>query len=90
MFARPFIDSLDFARRNGELRGEVPVAELPRLHDMLSSQEGIISYVLRGMQGKDGSPQLELLLDGCRGTRHHDLHRVDARRSNAGSCRRSG
>lgn len=64
MFARPFIDSLDFARRNGELRGEVPVAELPRLHDMLSSQEGNIGYVLRGMHGKDGSPQLELLLEG--------------------------
>ncbi|HEY6093348.1 MAG TPA: YceD family protein [Gallionellaceae bacterium] len=64
MFARPLIDSLEFARRNGELHGEVPVAELPRLDDMLASREGKIGYVLRGLHGKDGSPQLELVLEG--------------------------
>lgn len=64
MFARPFIDSLDFAQRGDELRGEVPVAELPRLKDMLADFEGTISYVLRGLYGKDGKPRLELVLDG--------------------------
>ena len=64
MFARPFIDSLDFARRGEEIHGEVPVAELPRLNDMLASPEGKIGYVLRGLSGKDGKPQLELSLDG--------------------------
>jgi uncharacterized protein len=64
MFTRPFIDSLDFARRGGELSGEMPVAELPRMADMLADSEGKISYILRGMAGSDGKPQLELILDG--------------------------
>lgn len=64
MFARPFIDSLDFAHQGEELRGEVPVAELPRLKDMLADPEGKISYVLRGLYDKDGKPQLELSLNG--------------------------
>lgn len=64
MFTRPYIDSLDFARRGGELSGDVPVAELPRMTDLLADSEGKISYVLRGLAGKDGNPQLELILDG--------------------------
>lgn len=64
MFTRPFIDSLDFARRGGELSGDVPVAELPRMTDLLADSEGKISYVLRGLAGKDGNPQLELIVDG--------------------------
>jgi uncharacterized protein len=64
MFTRPFIDSLDFARRGGELSGEVPVAELPRMTDLLADSEGKISYVLRGLAGKDGHPRLELMVDG--------------------------
>lgn len=64
MFTRPFIDSLDFARRGGELSGEVPMAELPRMTDLLADSEGKISYVLRGLAGKDGNPQLELIVDG--------------------------
>jgi uncharacterized protein len=64
MFARPFIDSLDFAHRGEELRGEVPVAELPRLKDMLADPQGKVSYVLRGLCDKDGKPQLELSLEG--------------------------
>jgi len=64
MFTRPFIDSLDFARHGGELSGEVPVVELSRLTDLLADTEGKISYVLHGLLGKDGNPQLNLILDG--------------------------
>jgi uncharacterized protein len=64
MFTRPFIDSLDFARRGGEISGEVPIIELPRMADMLTDFEGKISYVLRGLYGKDSKPRLELTLDG--------------------------
>jgi len=64
MFTRPFIDSLDFANRGGELSGEVPMAELPRMADILADSDGKISYVVRGLTGKDGKPQLELMLDG--------------------------
>lgn len=65
MFTRPFIDSLDFARRGGELSGDVPVAELPRMSDILADSEGKISYILRGLAGNDEKPQLELVLDGA-------------------------
>lgn len=64
MFTRPFIDSLDFAHRGGELSGEVPVAELPRMADMLADFDGKISYILRGLAGNDGKQQLTLILDG--------------------------
>ncbi len=64
MFARHFIDSLDFARKGLELRGEVPVSELPRLHDVLAAPGGQVSYVLRGVPGKDGKATLELAMEG--------------------------
>lgn len=64
MFTRPFIDSLDFARRGGELSGVMPVAELPRMADLLADPEGVINYELRGLVGHDGKPQLALTLDG--------------------------
>ena len=64
MFTRPFIDSLDFALKGGELSGEVPMAELPRMADLLTDLEGSISYALRGYAGEDGKPMLELSLEG--------------------------
>jgi len=35
MFARPFIDSVDFARNGKEIRGEIAVSALSRLADKL-------------------------------------------------------
>ena len=64
MFARHFIDSLDFARNGRELCGEVPVSEMPRLQDVLAAPEGSISYIVRGYLDKDGKPKLEIKLDG--------------------------
>lgn len=64
MFARHFIDSLDFARQGGELQGEVPVAKLPRLQDILAGPEGDIRYLVRGLLDKSGKPALEIKLDG--------------------------
>ena len=63
MFARPFIDSLDFAHRGEELRGEMPLAELPRLQDILAAPEGKVSFVLQGSYAQDGKPRLELSLE---------------------------
>ncbi len=60
----PFIDSLDFAYKGKELRGEVAAAEMPRLQDMLAAPAGKISYVLRGLPGRDGRPMLEVALEG--------------------------
>jgi uncharacterized protein len=64
MFARHFIDSLDFAHNGRELRGIVPLTEMPRLQDMLAIPEGEISYVVRGLPDKDGKPMLEVTVDG--------------------------
>jgi uncharacterized protein len=64
MFARHFIDSLDFARNGRELRGEIAVAEMPRLQDMLAGPEGRISYLVRGYLDKSGKPMLEVAMDG--------------------------
>ena len=60
MFARPLIDSIEFARNGRTLNGEIAVGELPRLADLLASTEGSIRYTVRGMQA-DG--MLFLLLD---------------------------
>ncbi len=64
MFARHFIDSLDFALKGQELRDKAPVSEMPRLQDVLAAPDGEVSYVLRGLTGKDGKPLLELSLAG--------------------------
>jgi len=64
MFARHFINSFDFAHHGRELHGVVPVAELPRLQDLLADPAGEISYVVRGWQGKDGKPSLEVSMEG--------------------------
>lgn len=64
MFARHFIDSLEFARNGRELRGEMAVAGMLRLQDVLASPEGKISYFVRGYQDKSGKPMLELEMNG--------------------------
>ena len=64
MFARHFIDSLDFARKGKELRGEIPIAGMERLQDVLAKPDGKVCYVLRGFRDEYGNPTLELALDG--------------------------
>ena len=64
MFKRPFIDSLDFAHKGMEISAEVPIAELPRMAELLTDQVGKISYKLHGFEGNDGKPMLKLTLSG--------------------------
>ncbi len=67
MYARPFIDSLDFAANGREISAEAPVAELPRLQDVLESPQGILSYTVRGGVNKQGSHFLDVSVTGrCR------------------------
>jgi uncharacterized protein len=67
MDARPFIDSADFAANRREISGEVPIAELQRLQDMLESSQGILQYTLQGGVDKQGIPFLDLVVSGqCR------------------------
>jgi uncharacterized protein len=64
MFARHFIDSLDFAHNGRELHGIFPLTELSRLQDLLATPEGEISYFVRGLPDKDGKPMLALTVAG--------------------------
>jgi len=67
MYARPFIDSLDFARNGQEISGEVPIAELPRLLDALENPQGVLSYTVRGGLDDLGNPLLDVSITGsCR------------------------
>jgi uncharacterized protein len=64
MFARHFIDSLEFARSGMELRGEAAIAEMSRLQDVLATPEGRVSYVLCGLPDENGKSLLKLALNG--------------------------
>jgi uncharacterized protein len=64
MSGAPVIDRVQFARARRRLSGTVAVAELGRLHDLLTEPVGALAYELAG--GIDGRqrPYLELLLTG--------------------------
>jgi len=64
MFARPFIDSVDFARKGEEIHGEIAVSELPRLVDMLAKSDGRLTYIISGHQEADRDI-LEVSLQGA-------------------------
>lgn len=64
MSEQPVINGLEFAQRGEALRGEVPVAELQRARDLLSSGEGVVHYELSGRIDEAGKPVLRLELAG--------------------------
>ena len=86
MSARPFIDSLDFARNGRQISGEVPVAGLPRLQDALAEPHGTLQYTVHGGVDKQGNPLLDIGMTGscrlrcqrCLGAMDHAI-RIDTR-----------
>jgi uncharacterized protein len=58
------IDSLEFARSERELAGELSVASLKRLHDVLTDTGGTLRYGVRGGKDERQRPFLELEIDG--------------------------
>jgi len=64
MTARPFIDSLDFARNGSEMNGVVHVVDMPRLLEITANPEGDISYTIRGGVDTYGVSFLDVKLDG--------------------------
>ena len=67
MYARPFINSEDFAGNGRRISGEVPVAGLPRMLDMLENSQGILSYTVQGGVDQKGTHFLDVNLVGqCR------------------------
>jgi len=67
MDARPFIDSLDFAGNGRQISGEIPIAGLPRLLDVLEDSQGTLQYTVRGGADRLGSFLLDVSITGnCR------------------------
>jgi uncharacterized protein len=67
MYARPFIDSLDFAANRREISGEIAIAELPRLQDVLETSQGVLQYTVQGGVDKQGIHFLDVGVAGqCR------------------------
>jgi len=64
MYARPFIDSLDFAGNGKEISGEVRVAGMPRLLDVLEYPEDTLRYMVRGGLDRQGNPFLDVSITG--------------------------
>ena len=64
MSQRVVIDSLAFARENGSLQGELPVASLTRVLDLLADSAGDVVYRVQGSMGPRNRPQLTLQVDG--------------------------
>lgn len=64
MYARPFIDSPDFAANGRQIDAQVPFAELPRLQDVLDSSLGNLHYLLQGGTDDLGRPVLDVSIDG--------------------------
>ena len=63
MFARPFIDSVDFARNGKEIRGEIALSALSRLTDKLAKSDGSLTYIVSGYR-EDGRDMLKISLQG--------------------------
>ena len=64
MSPRIVIDSAVFAREASLLQGELPIANLTRLLDLLVDSTGCLRYVVEGKLGSRNRPQLLLKLDG--------------------------
>lgn len=64
MFARPFIDSVDFARNGKEIRGEIAVSALSRLADKLAKSDGLLTYIVSGYH-EEGRDMLKVSLQGA-------------------------
>ncbi len=58
------IDSQVFAREGGSLQGELPVAALTRLLDLLAASDGSLTYRIQGRMGPCKRPQLLVEVDG--------------------------
>ena len=64
MYARPFIDSLDFARNGRIIEADIPFAELSRLLDVLENPGGVLHYTLQGTLDGSGQPVLDVSMSG--------------------------
>jgi uncharacterized protein len=64
MSAQAIIDSLEFARTEQELQGNLPVSGLVRLQDCLYDSVGNVEFVMSGGRNNQGRPILSLNIKG--------------------------
>ena len=64
MYARSFIDSLDFTRNGEKISGEIPVAGMSRLLEMLENSEGTLAYTVSGGVDRQGISYLDVTISG--------------------------
>lgn len=62
-----YIDGFGFCGTGGLERGSVPVAELPRLQELLRGNAGAVSYTIEGKRDSLGRPALEVSVEGVLG-----------------------
>jgi uncharacterized protein len=65
MSQRIVIDSQAFAREARSLQGELPIADLTRVLDLLVDTSGRLSYRIEGRMAARNRPQLLLQIDGA-------------------------
>jgi len=58
------IDSLAYALETGSQQGELPIASLTRVLDLLVDSTGVLSYRVDGKMSSRKRPQLVLAVDG--------------------------
>jgi len=81
MYARSFIDGLEFARNGEKISGEAPLAKMPRLLDVLENSAGILAYTVSGGVDRQGISYLDVNISGncwlrcqrCLGALEHDV-----------------
>ncbi len=64
MDARPFIDSLEFAKSSQQIVGNVQLVDFPRLQDVLENQDGVLSYTIKGGVDSRGHSFIDLSVRG--------------------------
>jgi uncharacterized protein len=64
MSRRVLIDSRNFGREGGSLQGELPIATLTRLSDLLTDSAGCLAFRVAGRIGTSKRSQLLLEVDG--------------------------
>ena len=58
------MDSANFARESGELKGSIAVADLPRLQDLVLETGGRLEFGLHGQVGENGKLGLRVSVAG--------------------------
>jgi len=64
MSHRPVIDGFEFASAGATQEGVWPLSDLPRLRDMLASDEGEVAYALQGTRDERERPALRVKVSG--------------------------